>query len=143
MSQSPAHNSATARLRWAREHDDQPGRRRRRFAEEVFRAAEEHGIELSCDQQLLDLLAQVHLHRDIPAETYRGLTALLSFIHKLLEPAEQLSPAPDEQGECIVDVEVLDERECQALGRRPQLGQEGESLPPGPAALPPTDPPHD
>ncbi len=84
MADRARQNRAVA-LRYRERDDDAPrvvAKGRGRLAERIREIAEQHGIPLHRDDDLLELLAEVDLDREIPVELYAAVAEVLSWIYR-------------------------------------------------------------
>lgn len=61
------------------------------MAREILRRAEEEGIWIAQDEQLVALLSRVELEREIPPELYTAVAVILSWVYWLrgLKPGDE------------------------------------------------------
>ena len=61
------------------------------IAREILRRAEEEGIWIAQDEQLVALLSRVELEREIPPELYTAVAVILSWVYWLrgLKPGDE------------------------------------------------------
>lgn len=60
-------------------------------AESIMREAREHGLYVHASPQLIRLLMQVDLDRQIPPELYLAVAEVMAWIHELEEAGESIS----------------------------------------------------
>lgn len=63
------------------------------LAEKIISVAKEEGIHIHEDPDLVGLLAQVDIDREIPERLYRAVAEILAFVYRL----NQSLPAPRQQ----------------------------------------------
>jgi flagellar biosynthesis protein len=51
------------------------------IAEQIIRAAEAHGLPIRKDEDLVELLAQVELDREIPENLYKAVAEVFVFLY--------------------------------------------------------------
>jgi flagellar biosynthesis protein len=54
-----------------------------RLAERIRELAEEHGVAIHEDPNLVEALAQLDLDRDIPEDLYRAVAEVLAFVYQM------------------------------------------------------------
>ncbi len=54
-------------------------------AEEIIALAEQHGIPLQRDRELVELLAQLELNEEIPRELYLAVAEVIAFAYMVTE----------------------------------------------------------
>lgn len=52
------------------------------LAEEILRRAQEHGVPIQEDASLVEVLSKLDLEQEIPAELYRLVAEILSFVYR-------------------------------------------------------------
>lgn len=52
-----------------------------KFAEELLKIASEHGIPITEDTELIELLSMLDLYQDIPPEMYKAVSEILLFVY--------------------------------------------------------------
>lgn len=52
------------------------------LAEEIMRRAQEHGVPVQEDASLVEVLSKLDLEQEIPAELYRLVAEILSFVYR-------------------------------------------------------------
>lgn len=52
------------------------------IARKIRKIAEENGIPLQCDEDLVELLAQIDIDMEIPRELYAAVAEILSWIYR-------------------------------------------------------------
>jgi flagellar biosynthesis protein len=67
------------------------------IADKIIEIAEEHGVALYKDSQLVKLLSRLDLNEEIPNNLYHAVAAVLAFVYRLNGKAGEYS------GEEIVD----------------------------------------
>jgi len=55
------------------------------IAEKIIEAAREHDIAIEENQDIIDVLVQLNIGEEIPAELYQAVAEILSFIYHLEE----------------------------------------------------------
>ena len=55
------------------------------IAEKIIEAAREHDITIEENQDIIDILVQLNIGEEIPAELYQAVAEILSFIYRLEE----------------------------------------------------------
>jgi len=55
------------------------------IAEKIIEAAQEHDIAIEENQDIIDILVQLNIGEEIPAELYQAVAEILSFIYRLEE----------------------------------------------------------
>lgn len=63
------------------------------LAERIIASANEHGVFVHASRELVALLMQVDLDREIPPAMYRAIAELLAWLYRL-ENGEAAGPAP-------------------------------------------------
>ena len=58
------------------------------IAEQIIALAKEHNIPIHEDPDLLTVLAQLDLEKEIPAELYKPIAEILSFVYRVNEKAK-------------------------------------------------------
>jgi flagellar biosynthesis protein len=53
------------------------------LAERMLEVAREHGIPLKHDPELVEILSQLEVGKDIPAELYQAVAEVMIFIYKM------------------------------------------------------------
>jgi flagellar biosynthesis protein len=61
-------------------------------AQKIKEVAEAHGIPVRRDDDLVDLLAQVEIDRDIPPELYASVAEMLVWIYRANDDARRRRP---------------------------------------------------
>ncbi len=73
-------------LRYDQLHSDAPqvvAAGKGTVAEKILEAAEKAGIHIQHDPDLVELLAQVDVGKEIPAELYQTVAEVLSFVYRM------------------------------------------------------------
>ncbi|WP_457622901.1 EscU/YscU/HrcU family type III secretion system export apparatus switch protein [Persephonella sp.] len=52
------------------------------IAEKIIEKAKEYGIEIKEDKELVSLLSQIDINREIPSELYKAVAEILIFIYR-------------------------------------------------------------
>ncbi|WP_456402347.1 EscU/YscU/HrcU family type III secretion system export apparatus switch protein [Persephonella sp.] len=52
------------------------------IAEKIIEKAKEYGIEIKEDKELVSLLSQIEINREIPVELYKAVAEILIFIYR-------------------------------------------------------------
>ena len=81
---SPRRDKAVA-LKYKKEEDRAPkvvAKGEGAVAAAIKAAAEKHGIPIRRDDDLIELLAQVDIDREIPAELYAAVAEVLSWVYR-------------------------------------------------------------
>ncbi|MEA2092145.1 MAG: EscU/YscU/HrcU family type III secretion system export apparatus switch protein, partial [Campylobacterota bacterium] len=52
-------------------------------AENIIKIAELHNLPIKKDEDLIELLSKVELDKEVPAELYRAVAEVFSFIYKV------------------------------------------------------------
>ncbi|OUL99230.1 EscU/YscU/HrcU family type III secretion system export apparatus switch protein [Variovorax sp. JS1663] len=60
-------------------------------AESIMREAREHGLYVHASPELIRLLMQVDLDRQIPPELYLAVAEVMAWIHELEEASESIA----------------------------------------------------
>lgn len=63
------------------------------LAERILALAKEHNIPIHEDPDLLTVLAQLDLDKEIPAELYKPIAEILSFVYRVNEKAKNQDDA--------------------------------------------------
>ncbi len=87
MSENKSPLKAVA-LRYDKEQDDAPkiiGKGRGLIAEKIISLAEEQGIPVHKDSDLVEILSRLNINQDIPEETYLVVSEILAFIYRTNE----------------------------------------------------------
>lgn len=63
------------------------------LAEKIIEIAKEHGIPLTRDQQLVEVLSTLDLYQEIPLELYKAVAEILAFVYKMTKKIENLENA--------------------------------------------------
>ena len=58
------------------------------LADQIIALAQEHGIPVHEDRNVVALLSQLELDAEIPEELYRAVAAILAFVYRLSERDE-------------------------------------------------------
>lgn len=61
------------------------------LAEKILDVAKQHGVPLKQDSQLVEVLSQIDLDREIPPELYKAVAEILAFVYRM---TKKESPAP-------------------------------------------------
>lgn len=70
-------------------------------AEAMVALAREHGVYVHQSPELVKLLMQVDLDREIPPELYRAVAEILAWLYAMDRSVTQSSPASQENGSSI------------------------------------------
>ncbi len=82
-------------MRYASDSDSAPrvvARGRGELAERILAVAEEHGVPVRRDPDLLQLLAVSQVGEEIPTEVYGAVAQLISFLWRLNVEGEEAPP---------------------------------------------------
>ncbi|GAB4347013.1 MAG: EscU/YscU/HrcU family type III secretion system export apparatus switch protein [Candidatus Abyssubacteria bacterium] len=60
------------------------------LAERIIEVAKSHGIAIYEDKDLIQLLSNLELHQEIPAELYQVIAEVLAFVYRLNKKAFEL-----------------------------------------------------
>jgi len=52
-------------------------------AQNIIKIAKEHNVPIQKDEDLVELLSKVELDREVPAEMYKAVAEVFSFIYKM------------------------------------------------------------
>ena len=83
----PSRKQAVA-LRYDQEKGDAPilvGKGAGAIAQKILALAEEHGIPIHEDSDLVEVLSRLDLQEEIPASTYLAVAEILAFIYRTNE----------------------------------------------------------
>jgi len=58
-------------------------------AQNIIRIAEENGIPIKKDEDLVNMLSQIELNQEIPVELYQAVSEIFSFIYGLSNNAQK------------------------------------------------------
>jgi len=58
-------------------------------AQNIIRIAEENGIPIKKDEDLVNMLSQIELNQEIPVELYQAVSEIFSFIYGLSNDAQK------------------------------------------------------
>ena len=64
------------------------------IAEQIIALAKKHNIPIHEDRDLLTVLAQLDLEKEIPAELYKPIAEILSFVYRVNEKAKSKDDQP-------------------------------------------------
>ncbi len=64
------------------------------IARRILQLAEEHGVPVTQDDSLVELLAQLDLHQEIPESAYRAVATILAFLYRTDEEWRKKKMAP-------------------------------------------------
>jgi flagellar biosynthesis protein len=53
------------------------------IAERILEVARQHNIPVRQDKDLLQILAQLDLHREVPSQVYKAVAEILAFVYRL------------------------------------------------------------
>jgi flagellar biosynthesis protein len=53
------------------------------IAERILEVARQHKIPVRQDKDLLQILAQLDLHREVPSQVYKAVAEILAFVYHL------------------------------------------------------------
>ena len=84
----PVHRKKAVALRYKTDKDPAPlvvGKGVGELAEKIIALAEEHGIPIHEDTDLVEVLSRLDLHAAIPPETYVVVAEVLAFIYRTNE----------------------------------------------------------
>lgn len=71
-------------LQYDKEENDAPivtAQGRGQTAKNIIRIAEENGIPIKKDEDLVNMLSQIELNQEIPVELYQAVSEIFSFIY--------------------------------------------------------------
>jgi flagellar biosynthesis protein len=88
----PTRQKAAAALTYDMEHDPAPrvvARGKGYVAERIMQLAEEHGVPVYQDRNLVEMLVKLDLGDTIPYELYQVVAEILSFIYRMERRAAQ------------------------------------------------------
>ena len=97
MDEDPGQTQAAA-LRYRPPDDDAPrlvARGRGELAERILELAREHKIPIREDPDLVAVLSQLDLEKEIPAELYKPIAEILSFVYRVNERAKHKPDEPE------------------------------------------------
>jgi flagellar biosynthesis protein len=52
-------------------------------AEKILEVARQHNIPVRQDKDLLEILAQLNLHSEVPSQVYKAVAEILAFVYRL------------------------------------------------------------
>jgi len=64
-------------------------------AEKIVEIAEEHGITLYQDSELVKLLSRIEIDEEIPSNLYQAVAVVLSFVFQLNGKSQNIVPPSD------------------------------------------------
>jgi len=73
-------------LQYDKEHDNAPNVTAQgtgNTAKNIIKIAEENGIPIKKDEDLVNMLSQIELNQEIPTELYQAVSEIFSFIYGL------------------------------------------------------------
>ncbi len=79
-------------LKYERDRDPAPrvvAKGKGTIAEQILKVAEEHGITVREDAELVDILGKLDLDSIIPLEAYAAVAEILSFIYRTNDKAKK------------------------------------------------------
>lgn len=88
----PQKRQRAVALRYDQQRDAAPrvvAKGDRRIAEEIIKLAQQHGVPIEEDPDLVAALAQLELNTEIPAELYRAVAEVLAFVYRVGKQFEQ------------------------------------------------------
>ncbi len=62
------------------------------IAEKIVEIAEEHGVTLYQDSELVKLLSRIEIDEEIPSNLYQAVAVVLSFVFQLNGKSEKIIP---------------------------------------------------
>jgi flagellar biosynthesis protein len=68
------------------------------IAEKIIEIAEEHGVPIYEDPDLVQFLSKLDIDREIPVELYRAVAEVLAFVYRLNSEASTVKPAGNRSG---------------------------------------------
>lgn len=83
---TPETRRAAVALKYDQARDAAPrvtARGRGHVAERILALAREHGVPVREDADLVQMLAQLDLHQEIPPELYQVVAEILAFVYQL------------------------------------------------------------
>ena len=99
MSEGSEHTQAAA-LKYHPPEDVGPrlvAKGRGELAERIIELAREHKIPIREDPDLIAVLSQLDLEKEIPAELYKPIAEILSFVYRVNEKARDAGDEHSEQ----------------------------------------------
>jgi flagellar biosynthesis protein len=91
MSESEPRQTAAAALKYNPPEDSAPrliAKGRGEIAERILALARKHRIPIREDPDLIAVLSQLDLDKEIPSELYKPIAEILSFIYRVNEKAK-------------------------------------------------------
>ena len=64
-------------------------------AERILAIAEEHGVPVRHDPDLVEMLASAEVGQEIPVEVYGAVASLLTFLYRMNEDAKEAAKPPE------------------------------------------------
>jgi flagellar biosynthesis protein len=86
MVQSGNRSKRVVALRYDPDRDRAPkvaGKGQGAIAERILELARQHNIPVREDKDLLQILAQLDLHREVPSQVYKAVAEILAFVYRL------------------------------------------------------------
>ncbi|WP_457640724.1 EscU/YscU/HrcU family type III secretion system export apparatus switch protein [Persephonella sp.] len=75
-------------LKYDKDTDNAPkviAKGERLLAERIIQLAEEYGIHIKQDRELVEILSQLDIYQEIPPELYKAIAEILIFIYRYKE----------------------------------------------------------
>mgnify|MGYP000143707311 FL=1 len=66
-------------------------------AKNIIKIAEENGIPIKKDEDLVNMLSQIELNQEIPVELYQAVSEVFSFIYGISNEKKEESTQKDDQ----------------------------------------------
>jgi len=87
-------------LQYDKEKDSAPlvtAQGRGETAKNIIKIAEENGIPIKKDEDLVNMLSQIELNQEIPVELYQAVSEVFSFIYGISNEKKEESTKNDDQ----------------------------------------------
>ena len=87
-------------LQYDKEKDSAPlvtAQGRGETAKNIIKIAEENGIPIKKDEDLVNMLSQIELNQEIPVELYQAVSEVFSFIYGISNEKKEESTQKDDQ----------------------------------------------
>jgi flagellar biosynthesis protein len=95
------HRLKAAALRYQPAKDDAPqlvAKGEGKLAEKIIQLAKEHGVPITEDPDLVEILSKMDIGREISPDLYRVVAELLVFVYRLKERWQKLHPSEQPAG---------------------------------------------